>query len=229
MKKAAILITVLITALSFLPMQARASAIEEENKVLDSLEAFEQVMEIPEQGIPPALLNNAEGIAIIPNVIKAAFILGGRYGTGVVMLREEKNEWSNPLFISITGGSIGWQIGAQSTDIILVFKSRRGVENIVNGKFTLGADASIAAGPVGRHAEAGTDIQLKAEIYSYSRSKGLFAGISLEGASLQVDYDSLESFYGRGVTPREVFSDKDIMVPDVAKRPKKAVGKYTAQ
>ncbi|NTU43865.1 MAG: lipid-binding SYLF domain-containing protein, partial [Nitrospirales bacterium] len=155
------------------------------------------------------------------------FILGGRYGTGVVMLRERGGQWSNPLFISITGGSIGWQIGAQSTDIILVFKSRKGVEGITRGKLTLGADANIAAGPVGRHLEAGTDIQFKSEIYSYSRSRGLFAGLAIEGASLQVDDEDADEFYGKRLTAREVIAGKDIKTPEVAETLKRIVEKYT--
>jgi len=207
---------------------ARIEAGDESSKINDAIEVFEQVMSIPEKGIPPALLNNAHGIAIIPGVIKAGFIIGGRHGTGVVVVRNREGGWSNPSFISITGGSVGWQIGAQSTDIILVFKSRKGIDNMMKGKFTLGADAAVAAGPVGRQAEAATDIQLKAEIYSYSRSRGLFAGISIEGASLQIDDDANAAFYGRNVRAGEILSDRDIKSPPAAARLKKVLARYTS-
>jgi len=207
---------------------ARIGAGDESSKINDAIEVFEQVMSIPEKGIPPALLNNAHGIAIIPGVIKAGFIIGGRHGTGVVVVRNREGGWSNPSFISITGGSVGWQIGAQSTDIILVFKSRKGIDNMMKGKFTLGADAAVAAGPVGRQAEAATDIQLKAEIYSYSRSRGLFAGISIEGASLQIDDDANAAFYGRNVRAGEILSDRDIKSPPAAARLKKVLARYTS-
>ncbi|GAB4413969.1 MAG: YSC84-related protein [Thermodesulfovibrionales bacterium] len=201
---------------------------DETSKINDAVEVFEQVMSIPEKGIPPALLNNAHGIAIIPGVIKAGFIIGGRHGTGIVVVRNREGGWSNPSFISLTGGSVGWQIGAQSTDIILVFKSRKGIDNMLKGKFTLGADAAVAAGPVGRQAEAATDIQLKAEIYSYSRSRGLFAGISLEGAALQIDDDANRAFYGEKARAGDILTDKEIKAPSAVVRLKKVLAKYTS-
>lgn len=206
---------------------ARASS-REVAKINDSIEVVEQIMAIPESGIPQEILESAQGIAIIPNVIKAGFILGGRYGTGVMCIRGEDGTWSNPAFISIAGGSIGWQVGVQSIDIILVFKSQRGVQNMMRGKFTLGADVGIAAGPVGRRLEAGTDVQLKAEIVSYSRSRGLFAGLSLEGATLQVDDGSNEYFYGDKARSRDIFSDKEIPTPPAAQKLKEVLKKYTA-
>ncbi|MCM2358027.1 MAG: lipid-binding SYLF domain-containing protein [Geobacteraceae bacterium] len=173
-----------------------AGAADEAMKIDAATDVFKDIMIIPEKGIPPALLHDAYGIAIIPGVIKLGFIVGGRYGQGVLMVRAN-GEWSNPSFVSLAGGGIGWQIGAQSTDVILVFKSKRSIEGIKKGKFTLGVDAAAAAGPVGRTAEVATDIQMKAEIYSYSRSRGLFAGISLEGAALQIDDQANAAFYGR--------------------------------
>jgi lipid-binding SYLF domain-containing protein len=208
------------------PLQAGA-ANKGTSKVNDSIDVLEQIMSIPEKGIPPALLRNAHGIAIIPGVIKAGFIIGGKHGTGIVVVREN-GEWSNPAFVSITGGSVGWQIGAESTDVILVFKTRRGIDSMLKSKFTLGADAAVAAGPVGRQAGAGTDVQLKAEIYSYSRSRGLFAGISLEGASLQVDDEADDAFYGQdGLRARDILSDKNLKAPAVVKRLKKVLERYT--
>jgi len=173
-----------------------AAATREEQRVADATEVVDQLLRIPEQGVPPSLLSRAYGIAVIPDVVKAGFILGARHGKGVLVVRQDDNTWSNPVFISMTGGSIGWQAGAQSTDIILVFKTRRGVEGITSGKLTLGADASVAAGPVGRHTSAATDLKLQAEVYSYSRSRGLFAGVALEGAGISIDKSATASFYG---------------------------------
>ena len=198
-------------------------------KIDDSIEVLEQIMSIPEKGIPPALLSNASGIAIIPGVIKAGFILGGRYGRGILVIREKDGSWSNPVFISVTGGSIGWQVGIESIDIVLVFKSSRSVEGILKGKFTLGADASIAAGPVGRQASASTDILLKSEIYSYSRSRGLFAGLALEGASLQINHDADEAFYGKEYAlPSDIVGNKTLSVPPVVDRLKKLLDEYAS-
>ncbi len=154
--------------------------------VRTAAELLREIMAIPEQSVPPALLRSAQGVAIVPGVVKVGFVLGGRHGSGIVLVRDEKGGWGDPHRITLTGGSLGWQIGVQSTDVILVFKTRKSVDGLMGGKFTLGADASVAAGPVGRHAEAATDVQLKAEVYAYSRSRGLFAGIALEGSALQV-------------------------------------------
>lgn len=203
------------------------SAKAEIEKVEKAIEVIEEIMEIPEEGIPEALLSEAYGIAVLPGVIKAAYGIGGRYGKGILMV-QDKRKWSNPSFITITGGSIGWQIGVQKADIILVFKSRKSIDNITQGKFTLGVDASIVAGPVGRSAEASTDIDLEAEIYSYSKSKGLFAGISIKGASLQIDYEANASFYGtRMYGPQDILMEKDIKAPDIVKKLKETLAQYT--
>jgi lipid-binding SYLF domain-containing protein len=162
-----------------------------------SAEVLQALVNIPFQGIPRALLEDAQGIAIIPGVLKAGLVIGGRHGHGVVLARNPDGTWGNPVFVQMTGGSVGWQIGVQSTDVVLVFKTRNGLNRILNGKskVTLGGDIAIAAGPVGRQAEAGTDGRLKAEIFSYSRSRGLFAGLSLEGAGIWADHEANERFY----------------------------------
>jgi lipid-binding SYLF domain-containing protein len=228
MKKYAALTVILTFAFTFFTTAAaRADGIAKLDDAIDVLKSTES---IPEKGIPPALLSNANGIAIIPNVIKAGFIIGGRYGTGILVVRDKEGRWTDPAFISIAGGSIGWQIGVQAIDIILVFKSSRSIEHIMTGKFTLGADASIAAGPVGREASAATDIQLKSEIYSYSRSRGLFAGLALEGAALQVDDDTNEKFYGKkGITARDIFRGEDLKVPEPVETLKGLLEKYSAK
>jgi len=215
-----------IFLMSFWSNSIQAGA-REVTKVESAAEVLTEIMAIPEKGIPPSLLRNAYGIAVIPAVIKAGLVVGGRYGWGVLVVRPKGGEWSNPCFVSLAGGSIGYQIGAQSIDVILVFKSSKSIDGIVKGKFTLGADASIAVGPVGRHAEAATDLQLKAEIYSYSRSRGLFAGLALEGAALQIDYKSNEAFYNReGITARKIFSNEDIEVPAATNEFKQVLARF---
>ena len=197
----------------------------EDARLRDAADVLHQIGEIPENAIPPELLADAYGIAVIPGVIKAGFVVGGRWGKGVIAVRQD-NGWSNPAFVTLAGGSIGWQIGAQSTDIILVFKTRRGVENLASGKITLGADAAIAAGPVGRQASAATDAQLKAEIYSYSRSRGLFAGLALEGAVLQPDDDANAAAYGGHVSSWDVFENRVFSTPPQALQFRKTLAEY---
>jgi lipid-binding SYLF domain-containing protein len=172
-----------------------------------------EIMQAPDKAIPSDLLREAKAIAVIPDMIKAGFIFGGRRGEGLIAVKTRDGTWSNPSFITMTGGSVGFQAGVSSTDVILVFRTQRGVDSIVNGKFTLGADASAAAGPVGRTASAATDGQLKAEIYSYSRSRGLFAGVALDGSALRIDYDANAAIYGPGITPRRIFEGGVTNVP----------------
>jgi lipid-binding SYLF domain-containing protein len=163
--------------------------VEEATEVLDCLAAD------PLRHIPPALLNEAQGIAVIPGLIKAGFVIGGRHGRGVLLTRAPDGGWCRPEFVTLSGASIGWQIGVQSTDVVLVFKTRKGLDHMRKGKLTLGADVAVAAGPVGRQAEAGTDALLQAEIYSYSRTRGLFAGLSLEGGALLLDPTGTAAYY----------------------------------
>jgi len=155
------------------------------------------IMEAPDQGIPDALLKKAYGIAVIPHVVKGAFGFGAQYGKGLVAQRNADGGWGTPMFIEIGGGSFGLQLGVEATDVVMVFTNRKGISPLLNGKLKVGADASATAGPVGRTAEAGTDILLKSAIYAYSRSKGLFAGIALDGAVLQLDDDANKRIYGR--------------------------------
>jgi lipid-binding SYLF domain-containing protein len=156
-----------------------------------------EIMEAPDQGIPEALLKRAYGIAVIPHVVKGAFGIGGRFGKGLVAQRNAGGGWGTPLFIEIGGGSFGFQLGVQETDIVMIFTNSDGIKPLLRGKLKIGADASATAGPVGRNAEAGTDILLNSAIYSYSRSKGLFAGVALDGAVLQLDNDANKSVYGK--------------------------------
>ena len=208
----------------------KRSLTSELEKVNNAIEVIEEMVEIPEEGIPEALLGKAYGIAIIPKVIKAAWVVGGRFGKGVLLVRDENSRWGNPCFIRIAGGSVGWQIGIQSADIILVFKRKKSIDSITEGKITLGADAAVAAGPVGRRAEVSTDIELEAEIYSYSKSRGLFAGVSIEGSAIQIDEDANASFYDRDyISAHDIlFGGIRLRVPAVAEKLKKILSVYTS-
>jgi lipid-binding SYLF domain-containing protein len=170
---------------------------DEAARAENAANVLSEIMEAPDQGIPEALLKKAYGIAVIPHVVKGAFGVGGRYGKGLVAQRNADGGWGTPLFIEIGGGSFGFQIGVQATDIVMVFTNRAGIQPLLKGKLKIGADASATAGPVGRNAEVGTDILLKSAIYSYSRSKGLFAGIALDGAVIQLDDDANKGVYGK--------------------------------
>lgn len=194
-----------------------SASTREEKRVADAADVIDQFLRIPEQSIPPSMLARAYAIAVVPNVVKVGFGVGARRGKGVVVVRQDDNSWSNPAFIALTGGSIGWQIGAQSTDVILVFKTRKGVDGISDGKLTLGADASIAAGPIGRATGVATDLAMQAEVISYSRSRGLFAGVALEGSGVTMDRKANAAFYGSAdMTPEKVFASSPNVAPNIA-------------
>ena len=214
MRTSLIVSTALLTLLLAFPA---FPATPEEERVAAATDVVDQLLRIPEQSVPPALLARAYAVAVIPNVVKIGFGLGARRGKGLLVVRQDNGSWSNPTFITLTGGSFGWQIGAQSTDIILVFKTRKGVDDISRGKLTLGADASIAAGPVGRHTGVATDIEFQAEVFSYSRSRGLFAGVALEGAGVTIDRSANAAFYGTAdITPEQIFTSSGNAAPAVA-------------
>jgi lipid-binding SYLF domain-containing protein len=202
---------------------------KEDERARNAARVLSEIMAVPDKRVPNHLIEKAEAIAVIPDVVKAGLVLGGRHGKGLISVRSADGTWSNPSYITITGGSIGFQAGVQSTDVVLVFRSKRGVDQIVNGKFTLGADAAVAAGPVGRNAQASTDAQLKAEIYSYSRSRGLFAGVALDGSVLSIDHDSNQAAYGRNMTPRRIFEGGVGAVPNVVVDFRDRLEEYTAQ
>ncbi|HET6552590.1 MAG TPA: lipid-binding SYLF domain-containing protein [Dyella sp.] len=204
-----------LLALSVLLLPAMAAHAEDPPLVRaqNSVRVLNEIMQAPDKSIPVDLLKEAKAIAVIPDLLKVGFVFGGRRGEGLISVKGADGTWSNPSFITMTGGSVGFQAGASSSDIILVFRTQRGVDSIVNGKFTLGADAAAAAGPVGRTAQASTDSDFKAEIYSYSRSRGLFAGVALDGSALRIDYDANEAIYGKGVTPRRIFEGGVANVP----------------
>jgi lipid-binding SYLF domain-containing protein len=192
----------------------------EEGRLLTATEVLEEVRAMPDVRLPDTLLAHAYGIAVIPDVTKVAFIFGGRHGNGVLAVRDKLTApWSNPVFVSLTGGSWGFQAGAQSSDIILVFTTKTGIEGIAGGKLTLGADASVATGPVGRQGSAATDIAFNAEIYSYARTRGLFGGIALDGSVISIDRSANASFYHKsGVGASEIFSGQAPAPPATAQR-----------
>ncbi len=193
--------------------------------VRSSTAVLNEIMAIPFSGIPASMLADVHGVAIIPNVLKGGFVIGARYGRGVLLVREETGSWHAPVFITLTGGNIGWQAGVQATDLILVFRTRRSVEGILAGKFTLGADAAAAAGPVGRQAAAATDRHLAAEILSYSRSRGLFAGISVDGSVIQIDSLATGAYYPQAVV-EQVGGVPGVAVPEAAQQLTALVASY---
>ncbi len=210
----------LLASAGMLPGIAAAGAAREEGRLLTATEVLEDVQGMPDQRVPDALLQRAYGIAIIPDVTKVAFIFGGRHGNGVVVVRDSlTSPWSNPVFVALTGGSWGLQIGAESADIILVFTTKTGIEGMSGGKLTLGADASVATGPVGRQTSAATDMNFNAEIYSYARTRGLFGGIAVDGSVLAIDRSANADFYGkRDVTASEIFSGNAPAAPAAGQR-----------
>lgn len=199
---AILLLSTLLAATSAVAAERQELHLTTATRVLNEL------MQMPEQNVPTWLLERAHAVAVIPGVIKVSLAIGGRRGKGLLVVRKSNGAWSNPVFINLTGGSFGFQAGVQSTDVVLVFTSRQSIEGIVGGKVTLGADASVAAGPVGRQSSAATDIGLTAQVYSYSRASGLFAGVALDGSALTIDHKSNEAFYGRpGVLASEIIAD----------------------
>jgi lipid-binding SYLF domain-containing protein len=156
---------------------------------------LDEIMSVPAKQIPQYLLADAHGVAIIPNVVKGGFVVGVRHGRGVALVRDEAGRWNPPIFVTLTGGSVGWQAGIQSTDVVLIFRTRQSIDGLMAGKLTIGVDAAAAAGPVGRQAAAATDARLAAEILSYSRSRGLFAGVSIDGSLMQLDHPAGSAYY----------------------------------
>lgn len=159
------------------------------------------------ESIPNELIKQAQGVIVIPHMINAGLAIGGKRGKGVAMVKLADGKWSNPVFVTFTGGSLGLQIGVQSVDLVLVFKHKYVLTKMEKGDFTIGGDVSVAAGPVGRSSTASTDYKLEAEVYSYSRSKGLFAGLSINGSNISVDKSANANFYGSKATSQTIFAD----------------------
>jgi len=197
------------------------------NRTHKAAQVFKEIMNTPDQGIPQDLLESAKCIAIIPGEVKFAFIFGANYGRGLATCRTGHG-WSAPMFVAIDGGSVGYQIGGSSTDLVMLFMNDHALQSLLSDKFKLGADASVAAGPVGRSASAGTDLKLSAEILSYSRSKGVFIGVSLDGAVMQADKSGDKAMYGRDVNRHEILDGK-VAVPASARQLVHEIGGYAQQ
>lgn len=200
----------LISLALAIPVSAKSRQSSEVERAADAAAVLTEIMNIPESSIPEGLMARAHGIAVIPHVVKGALGLGGQWGKGLMSQRRENGIWSTPSYIEIGGGSVGFQIGVQASDIVLVFTDEDGITGLLRGKVKLSGDASAAAGPVGRKAEVGTDILLRSGIFAYSRSKGLFAGVSLDGSVISIDDDANHKVYGKGVTGEHVLLDNSV-------------------
>ena len=212
-------------ALQAAPVFASA---REEARLIEASGVLEELFAQRDTSIPEKLMARAYGIAVIPNVVKVAAVVGGRRGSGAMVVRDDNGKFSDPIMVSLTGGNVGWQIGVQSTDIVLVFTTRKGIQGIADGKLTLGADASVAAGPVGRSASAGTDQNFTAEVYSYSRNRGLFAGLALDGSILSIDSKSNKGLYGQNAPASDIMARRVSTDVDAAKRFERAILASTA-
>jgi lipid-binding SYLF domain-containing protein len=195
----------------------------------DASDVIKEIMETPDKGIPQELLDKAQCIVIVPGLKKGAFIIGGKYGKGFVSCRKEGGQgWTAPGDVRVEGGSVGFQIGGAETDVVLLVMNERGMKKLLQSKFTLGAEGEVAAGPVGRNATAQTDALMHAEILSWSRSRGVFAGVSLQGATLREDLDDNKELYGQAYDNAEILRGK-VPVPADASHLVSLLGKYSAR
>jgi lipid-binding SYLF domain-containing protein len=221
-------ILIVATLTMLVAITAVASDREDDvNRTHKAAQVFREIMNTPDKGIPSDLLESAKCIAIIPGEVKFAFIFGANYGRGIASCRTGHG-WSAPMFVAVDGGSVGYQIGGSSTDIIMLFMNDHALQSLMSDKFKLGGDASVAAGPVGRSAAAGTDLKLSAEILSYSRSKGIFAGVSLYGAVVQADKSGDKAMYGHDIDRHEILSGR-VAVPASAQTLVHELGGYTQE
>lgn len=217
-----------VLALSVQPARIAAQS-EEADRVKESMTVFTEIMNAPDKAIPNAILGKAEGVAVFPGTIKGGFIVGAQHGRGILSARSMKaGGWSAPAFMTVTGGSIGAQIGAQAVDIVLVVMNRLGLDSLVGNEFKIGADASVAAGPIGRDASAATDAQLRAEILSYSRARGLFAGVNLNGAAIRGDKDANQRFYGKPHQTRDIIFGNITNPPSIVRDWIATLAKHTS-
>src|SRR5262245_26349147 len=214
-------------AVALLPLRPFAASSDEADRVKEAATVLGEIMNAPDQAIPESVLDKAVAIAVFPGTVRGGFIVGAERGRGILSARDETTKsWSSPAFLTITGASLGLQIGLRATDLVLVIQNRRGLENLVRNEFKVGAGAAVTGGPVGRDAQAATDIQLRAEILSYSRSRGLFAGATIEGSTIKEDQDANMRFYGQRFTTRNIVFDSKAKEPDTAVVWLKALEKY---
>jgi lipid-binding SYLF domain-containing protein len=223
-----ICMTLLVSVASPAQSKVTERVKDEVDQSQKAAEVFKEIMDIPDKEIPREILDKAECVAVFPQVIKAGFVIGGRGGRGVASCRTREG-WSAPAYFNLGGGSVGLQIGAQATDFILLFMNKGGLDSLLSNKFELGADASVAAGPVGRQAGASTDLKLDAQILSYSRSKGLFAGLELKGVVIKPDKDDMRDVYGEGVTAKEVLKEGKNAGPRTVRAFPDTLARYSAR
>lgn len=209
---AAVLAAAVLAVLPAATAARQSDASDEARRVREASVVFGEIMTAEDDAIPRALLGDAEGIAVFPGTVRAGFVVGGMRGRGILSARTESG-WSAPAFLTLTGGSFGLQIGGQAVDVILVIRNRRGLENLVSNQLKLGADAAVAAGPLGREAAAATDIQLRAQILSYSRARGLFAGVTVNGSTVRQDQDANERFYGQRLETQQIVFGAETVDP----------------
>ena len=215
----------MVAALAVTPLLAKDN--EPAQRLQEAAAVFSEVMSAPDKGIPQELLENAHCIVIVPDLKTGAFIVGGKYGKGYLLCRNKRGPgWSAPATVRIEGGSVGFQIGGSSTDLIMLVMNQRGADKLLESKFTLGAEGSVAAGPVGRTATAQTDAQMHADILSWSRSQGLFAGVSLQGATLREDLDDNATLYGKKLENRDIVT-KGVRAPKAAAKLIALLNKYS--
>jgi lipid-binding SYLF domain-containing protein len=221
-----------LLALVTLALVARPIAqedVRESDRVKTAITVLDEVMSASDSAVPGSILERAEAIAVFPSLVKAGFVVGGSRGHGVISVRDPKSgAWSSPAFLTVTGGSIGFQIGAQAVDLVLVVQNRRGLDQLLKNQFKIGADASVAAGPVGRDASASTDIQLRAQILSYSRTRGLFAGVTINGSTIRQDRDANERFYGIAYRTGQVVTQRLGGSPEPSGEWRAALAKYAS-
>jgi lipid-binding SYLF domain-containing protein len=204
MKKFAFVFMLLVVASHTLTAQAS----EEAKRISIAGTVLDEIMSASDQAVPRSIMEKAEGIAAVPSLLRGGIVIGGQRGLGILSVRDKKTGgWSSPAFLTITGGSVGAQIGGQAIDLVLVINNQRGLEQLVKNQFKIGADAAVAAGPVGRDASASTDIQMRAQILSYSRARGLFAGVTLNGSTIRQDRDANERFYGTAYRTGQIVFD----------------------
>jgi lipid-binding SYLF domain-containing protein len=198
MKKSVLVAVMLCLSVAAVAADDQPKESKAQDRVQAAADVLDEIQGAPDKGIPQEVLGSAECVAVVPSMLKGGFIFGGRYGRGLASCRTPKG-WSAPAFFSVAGGSFGLQIGGQAVDLVMLIMNDNGMKNLLSSKFELGADASVAAGPVGRHAEGNTDWKMRAEVLTYSRARGIFAGVSLDGAIVKQDKDSTREFYGRMV------------------------------
>jgi lipid-binding SYLF domain-containing protein len=200
-----------------------------DERLANAAKAFNEIMSVPDKGIPGSVLNKAECVVVVPGMKKGGFVVGASFGKGTVSCRnKDKSGWGAPAMVELGGGSVGLQIGAESTDVVMLIMNREGIDSLLKDKFTLGGDASVAAGPVGREATAETDAALKAKILSYSRSKGIFGGVSLQGSTLQQDDSAIKAVYGKQLNASDILGG-GVATPAPAMPLNQALTKYSAK